>query len=76
MIALFVLRKKFPDAERPYRVTGYPFTPIAYLAIIVAYTVTIVASSPGTTLIGIAISRPGSLFYPSTLREASVLTRC
>jgi len=64
VIALFVLRRKFPDAERPYRVTGYPITPILYLSIIVAYTVTIVASSYETTLIGVAISATGLLFYP------------
>ncbi len=64
VIALFVLRRKYPDAERPYRVTGYPFTPLLYLAIIVVYTVTIVASSYQTTLIGIAISASGLLFYP------------
>ena len=70
VIALFVLRRKFPDAERPYRVTGYPFTPILYLAIIVAYTVTIVASSYQTTLIGIAISAAGLLFYPIFAKRA------
>jgi APA family basic amino acid/polyamine antiporter len=64
VIALFVLRRKYPDAERPYRVTGYPFTALLYLAIIIAYTVTIVASSPQTTLIGVAISAAGLVFYP------------
>lgn len=64
VIALFVLRRKFPDAERPYRVTGYPFTPLAYLAIILVYTVTIVASNYQTTLIGIGIAVAGLAFYP------------
>jgi APA family basic amino acid/polyamine antiporter len=30
--AVFVLRKKMPDAERPYRTWGYPITPALYLA--------------------------------------------
>lgn len=30
--ALFVLRRKLPDAERPFRVPLYPWTPILFLA--------------------------------------------
>ena len=29
---VFVLRRKRPDAERPYRAFGYPLVPIAYIA--------------------------------------------
>jgi APA family basic amino acid/polyamine antiporter len=28
---IFILRKKRPDAERPYKAFGYPFVPIAYI---------------------------------------------
>ena len=28
MIGIFILRKKMPDKERPYRVWGYPWVPI------------------------------------------------
>ena len=28
MIGLFILRRKMPDRERPYRVWGYPWIPI------------------------------------------------
>ena len=30
--ALLVLRRKEPDAPRPYRVSGYPFTPLLFCA--------------------------------------------
>jgi APA family basic amino acid/polyamine antiporter len=30
---LFVLRRKQPDAERPYRAFGYPLVPILYIAV-------------------------------------------
>ena len=30
--AVYVLRRKMPDAEKPYRTWGYPFTPALYLA--------------------------------------------
>ncbi len=29
--AVFVLRKKLPNAERPYQVIGYPILPAAYI---------------------------------------------
>ncbi len=64
VIALFVLRRKYPDVERPYRVTGYPYTPLLYLAIVAAYTVTIVMSSYQTTLVGIGVGALGLVFYP------------
>jgi APA family basic amino acid/polyamine antiporter len=31
IIGIFVLRKKRPDAERPYKAFGYPFLPIIYI---------------------------------------------
>ncbi len=33
---LFVLRKKMPDAERPYRAFGYPIVPALYILVAVA----------------------------------------
>lgn len=30
-IGLFILRRKMPDADRPYRTVGYPFVPAAYV---------------------------------------------
>src|SRR6185437_6036137 len=31
--ALFVLRRKMPDAERPYRCAGYPWLPAIYVVL-------------------------------------------
>jgi len=33
VIGLFILRKKLPDAERPYRAIGYPFLPALYIVL-------------------------------------------
>jgi amino acid transporter len=30
-IAVFVLRRRFPDAPRPFRVPGYPFVPLVFI---------------------------------------------
>lgn len=32
-LAVIVLRRKEPSVERPYRVTGYPFTPLVFSAV-------------------------------------------
>jgi len=34
ILAIFVLRKKMPDAPRPYKALGYPFVPALYLLLI------------------------------------------
>jgi amino acid transporter len=31
-VALFVLRRRYPDAERPFRVPLYPYVPLAFVA--------------------------------------------
>ncbi len=52
---VFVLRKKRPDAERPYRAFGYPVVPILYIvgaAIILAL---LFAYRPATTVPGLVI---------------------
>lgn len=36
VIGLFILRKKLPDAERPYRAIGYPFLPALYIVLATA----------------------------------------
>ena len=33
MSAIFVLRKKRPDLDRPFRTPGYPVTPAVYLVL-------------------------------------------
>ena len=32
-LALFILRRRMPNAERPYRVWGYPFVPSLFLLV-------------------------------------------
>ncbi len=37
VIAVFVLRRKRPDAERPYRTWGYPLVPLVFVVFYVAF---------------------------------------
>lgn len=36
-LGVFILRKKMPDAERPYRTWGYPVVPIIFIAFAVVF---------------------------------------
>ncbi len=64
--ALYVLRRKLPDAARPYRATGYPFLPALYLLSSVVVIGDMIASASSGTrenlypLIGLLVA--GVLF--------------
>jgi APA family basic amino acid/polyamine antiporter len=52
---VFILRKKKPDAERPYRAFGYPVVPALYVLISLAIAVDLLVFKPGYTWPGLAI---------------------
>lgn len=62
-MALFVLRRKRPDAERPYRVWGYPFTPALFLLVTLFLLVNTVAATPGRALAGLLLVISGLPVY-------------
>jgi APA family basic amino acid/polyamine antiporter len=49
---VFVLRKKFPDKERPYRVWGYPFTPAIFVVFSFLYLLNSVISDTENAMMG------------------------
>ena len=63
VVGLFVLRKKRPDAERPYRTWGYPFTPALYLLGAIFFVVYIFIGDMESSLIGIALVAIGFPAY-------------
>jgi APA family basic amino acid/polyamine antiporter len=52
---IFILRKKKPEAERPYRAVGYPVVPGLYVLVSVAIAVDLLLFKPGYTWPGLAI---------------------
>ena len=60
---IFVLRRKLPDAPRPYRCTGYPYLPALYVLIACAWALNSVVTRPKETLIGTGIVFLGAPFY-------------
>jgi len=55
IVGVFVLRKKRPDAERPYRAFGYPAVPILYILGAAVILALLFLYRPATTLPGLAI---------------------
>jgi APA family basic amino acid/polyamine antiporter len=65
-VALFIYRKREPDAPRPYRVPGYPATPIAFIAAALALVANTIATQPLRAAIGLGIvflGAPAYLFW-------------
>ncbi len=62
-IALLRLRWKEPDLVRPYRVWGYPFTPLIFLVAAVALTVNLWILRPVRSTIGLIVILAGVPFF-------------
>jgi APA family basic amino acid/polyamine antiporter len=55
ILALFVLRIKKPDAERPYKAFGYPFIPVLYIFFACAISIDLLIYKPFYTWPGLVI---------------------
>jgi APA family basic amino acid/polyamine antiporter len=63
IIGIFVLRKKRPDIERPYKAFGYPVLPVIYIILAIAFCIGLVAASPTYSLWGLGIVLAGVPLY-------------
>ncbi|REK19194.1 MAG: amino acid permease [Planctomycetota bacterium] len=61
--AVFVLRIRRPDAERPYRTWGYPIVPLVFLAFYAFLLVTMLLENPGHRLVGLGLISAGAIVY-------------
>ena len=61
--AVWVLRRKMPDAPRPYRMWGYPWTLALFVAVSVWYMVNALVTQPGPSLAALAIVGTGVAAY-------------
>jgi APA family basic amino acid/polyamine antiporter len=53
--SIFVFRKRYPDAERPYRAWGYPVVPVVFMLVAVWLLVNTIMTSPTQSLAGIGL---------------------
>lgn len=61
--AVFVLRKKMPDAPRPYRTLGYPIVPILFVAVAIWLIVNTLMTSPVEAAAGLVLIALGLPVY-------------
>lgn len=61
--SVFVLRRRRPDALRPFRVPGYPVTPALFIAAAAAIVVNTIVARPVQALIGLGIVATGVPAY-------------
>jgi APA family basic amino acid/polyamine antiporter len=61
--AVFVLRRKLPDAERPYRMWGYPFTLGIFVVVSIWFLVNSLMTQPVPSLMTLAIVGSGVVAY-------------
>jgi len=61
--SVFIFRRRLPDAERTYRVWGYPFTPIIFLGVSAWLIITTIYNTPRQSLIGLGLMALGLPVY-------------
>jgi APA family basic amino acid/polyamine antiporter len=69
--AVFVLRRKMPDAPRPYRTIGYPVMPVVFVLVALWLIINTLQTNPveaGAGLLLIALGLPLYLYYRRTAR--------
>jgi APA family basic amino acid/polyamine antiporter len=61
--AVFVLRVKRPDAERPYRVPGYPITPLFFVVVSTWFVLMTLFTKPAQAFAGLVFLLLGVPVY-------------
>jgi APA family basic amino acid/polyamine antiporter len=61
--SVFVLRRKMPDAARPYRVLGYPLVPFVFVVVAAWLVVNTIMTSPVESSVGLALIALGVPVY-------------
>ena len=69
--AVFVLRRRSPDAPRPYRAWGYPIVPALYVVAASALMIDLLIVKPTFTWPGLLIALSGVPVYYWTTRRQS-----
>jgi len=60
---IFILRKKYPDADRPYKAFGYPVLPVIYILMGISFCTLLIIYKPQFTWPGLIITLIGIPLY-------------
>ena len=63
ILGIFILRKKRPDAERPYKSFGYPVLPALYIIMGISFCALLIVYKPQFTWPGLIIALAGIPLY-------------
>ncbi len=69
--AVFVLRVRRPDLERPYRTIGYPILPALFLVSATGFLISMLLTSPIESLVGLTFIGLGLVAYQFIKNKAS-----
>jgi APA family basic amino acid/polyamine antiporter len=67
--AVFVLRRKWPAAPRPYRTLGYPVVPLVFVAVALLLLGFTIYNAPRESLLGLLLIVAGVPFYWNWSRQ-------
>lgn len=73
-IGVFILRKRVPDAPRPYKAWGYPVIPAIFILFCVVLVFNTIAERPREAGIGLALIFTGVPFYFWFKRNATTIS--
>jgi len=71
---IFILRKKRPDADRPYKAFGYPILPVLYIIMGLAFCILLIIYKTKFTWPGLAITLLGIPIYYIAVSKSKTVT--
>jgi len=74
IIGIFILRKKRPEAERPYKAFGFPILPVLYILMGTAFCILLIIYKPQFTWPGLIITLLGIPLYYLAVRNKKSVT--
>ena len=74
-LAVIVLRRKLPDAPRPFRVPGYPLVPLLFALVMVGIVISALLTATAESVAALALILVGLPLYPLFRRRRLSATR-
>lgn len=75
IIGIFVLRKRKPDLDRPYKAFAYPFLPALYIVLGIIFCIFLLIFKPAYTMWGLGIVLAGIPVYYIAIASAKKNTK-
>ena len=70
VLGIFILRRKRPDLERPYKAFGYPVLPVIYIILALVFCIALIIQKPTYATWGLAIVLIGIPLYFISSRKS------